>query len=735
MGDITQALRTAQSGLLATQQALDTVAGNISNVNSVGYSRKISNFESRTLAGVGAGVQVSEVTRNIDESLLRSLRLEISDLNAELSQETYYQRVQDLFGSPEDNTSLAHFISNVTEAFEAFSVSPEKSLEQSDVVRNAQDMADRLNEMASTIQDLRQQADKQIAEAVTDINTLTTKIDTLNDDIIAFSTVNRDNTDLKDQRDQALNELHALIDIRYFSRSDGDIVVFTEAGRSLVDQTPTTLTHNAAATVTPTTTHAEGDFGGIFAGTNIAGNDITEELRGGSMKGLVDLRDSVLPNLQSQLDELATEMREVVNQIHNRGAPFPGLQTATGSRDFVDPATQAIRLDPTGSADDVTLVMTDSNGDQVASTTLNTIMVNAGFATRGITATTADQWHIDDVAATMQSWFRANGAASASVSASTGNFVINLNSTTRNFVIRDETAAANGSDAADAEIGFDQDGDNTVDETVSGFSYFLGLNDFFTDGRSDNNWDSNVQSSSTTTVTAGTLIFEDPSGALTGSPLAVTSGTTLADLATSITNSITNVTASVVPDGTGVRLRIAHDNGSNLVISQSAGTILTDIGLKVAEVGTSATLDVRSDLITTPSRLSASSLQWDAGLGPSGEYFMTIGNNDIAESLATAFTGSNQFDVSGGLGALNVRFEEYAAAIISNNAVQADNNKRDIEVQRDLVNALQLKSDSISGVNLDEELANLIIFEQGFAAAARVISVIQRMFDALDRAI
>jgi flagellar hook-associated protein 1 FlgK len=735
MGDITQALRTAQSGLLATQQALDTVAGNISNVNSVGYSRKISNFESRTLAGVGAGVQVSEVTRNIDESLLRSLRLEISDLNAESSQETYYERLQDLFGSPEDNTSISHFISNLTQSLEAFAVSPDKSLEQSDVIRNALDMADRLNEMSVAIQDLRQQADKQIGEAVDEINTLTAKVDTLNDDIIAFSTVNRDNTDLKDQRDQAITELHALVDIRYFSRSDGDVVVFTEGGRSLVDQSAATITHNSAATVTPTTTHAEGDFDGIYVGDRIAGNDITDELRGGKLKGLVDMRDSVLPNLQSQLDELATEMREVVNQIHNRGAPYPGMQSATGSRDFVDPSTQAIRLDPTGSADDVTIALTDSTGAQVEVTTLNTIMTDAGFADRGVTATTADQWHIDDVAATMQSWFRANGAANASVSASTGNFVIALNTTSMNFVFRDETAAANGSTAEDAEIWFDQDGDNTGDETVGGFSYFFGLNDFFTDGRSDNNWDSDVQASSTTTVGAGTLVFEDSTGALTGSPLAVTAGTTLADLATTITNDITNITASVVPDGTGVRLRISHDNGSSFVVSQSAGTILTDIGLKVAEVGTAATLDVREDMRIAPSRLSAGSLQWNADLGPSGEYFMTVGNNDIAESLASTFTSANQFDVSGGLGALNVRFEEYAAAIISTNAVLADNNQRDIEVQRDLVNALQLKSDSISGVNLDEELANLIIFEQGFAAAARVISVIQRMFDALDRAI
>jgi len=731
MGDITAALRTAQSGLLSTQQALDTVAGNIANVNSVGYSRKISNFESRTLAGVGSGVQVSEVTRNVDQSLLRSLRMEINDLNENQAQESYYQRIQDLFGSPEDNTSLSHYISNLNESLEALVISPEKSLEQSDVIRNAEDVTFRLQEMSRTIQDLRQQADKQIAEAVTQINVLAAKIDTLNDDIVAFGTISRDTTDLEDQRDVALTQLHALVDIRYFSRSDGDIVVFTEDGRSLVDQTPTTMTHTAAATVTPTTTHAEGDFAGIFVGPAIAGNDITTDLRGGQLKGLVDMRDTVLPNLQSQLDELASEIRDSVNQIHNRGTPFPGMQQVTGSRTFIDGTTQAIQLDPTGSVDDTTITMLDASGNQTATTTLNTIMVAGGFSARG----TGNDWHITDIAATMQTWFQSNGAQNATVAIdASGHFGVNLNDTTLNFALRDETATANGSTLADAEIAFDRDGDNINDETISGFANFLGLNDFFTDGLAENLWESEVQATNFQSG-AATLAFEDPTGALVGSPLAITTGTTLQDLATQITNAVTNITASVVTDGNGQRLRIAHDNGTNITVSQTAGTLLTDIGLKIGDAGLASTIAVRSDLVNSSSGISRGTVQWDATKGAAGEYFTSIGDNDIAQALAETFTGANQFDVSGGLGALNVRFEEYAAAIISTTAVDAANNDRDINVQEDLVNSLQLKNDSISGVNLDEELANLIIFEQSYAAAARVISVIQRMFDALDRAI
>src|SRR5512134_1136413 len=79
-GDLTQALRTAHSGLFTSQQALDAVARNVANVNTPGYSRKIVNLEQRTLAG--AGVDFGVLSRRIDQGLLDSLRQETGGLHA-----------------------------------------------------------------------------------------------------------------------------------------------------------------------------------------------------------------------------------------------------------------------------------------------------------------------------------------------------------------------------------------------------------------------------------------------------------------------------------------------------------------------------------------------------------------------------------------------------------------------------------------------------------------------------
>ncbi|HIM42347.1 MAG TPA: hypothetical protein EYM35_05715, partial [Rhodospirillales bacterium] len=420
------------------------------------------------------------------------------------------------------------------------------------------------------------------------------------------------------------------------------------------------------------------------------------------------------------LDEFAAEMRDVFNQIHNRGVSFPGAQSYAGTRTFVRSAEQTITFNGT---DDTTVVLFDASGNQTAQTTIRTL--NSDVAT--IT--------IANLATQLQAFLRANGAATATVAISTTNKLdINLNTPAINLSFRDETATTNGSTLEDAVIAFDANGAGPTDETVNGFSNFFGFNDFFVDNLPENIYESNVLVS-TFTVSASALTFRDSSGTL-GSPLTVAAGTSLEDLATLITNSVTDVTATIVTDGSGVRLRISHDNGSSMTVTQAAGnTFLTDINLHLADVRVAGTLNVRADIASTPAKLSTGAVLWDADRGAAGEYFMSIGENSVIDALAEAFSASNQFDTAGGLATAKTTFAEFAGKIVSENARLAATNESSIDRQRSLTESLQFKSDSVRGVNLDEELSNLIIFEQAFAAAARVISVIQRMFETLERVI
>ena len=723
-GDITLALRTVQSGLLASQSALNTVANNISNVNTPAYSRKIVNLETRVIAGTGAGVQISDITRQVDEGLLRSMRRESSTLQGFDSQISIYDRLQDLFGAPADNNSFAHITQDFATAAEMLVVSPNRFIEQSNLVRWAQQLTESLHAMTATIQELRLQADIAIGEHTDRINKLIVRIGDLNDSLIANSTTGRDVSDFRDQRDAVVDELASLIDIRYFTRSDGDVVVYTTNGRTLVDKIPGVLSHDVASTTAETMSHAGGQIDGLYIGDKIAGNDLTNSIRGGKLKGLIEARDQVLPKLQSELDHFAAMIRDTVNQVHNRGVPFPGLQSMTGTRTFVEPASQTIKLDPTSAVDDVTIALFNSTGDQSAVTTLNTIMVAAGFANYGA-------WKINDVASTLQSWLQANGAATATVAVKAlGKFAINLSQPSLGLAFRDQTASANGSTHQDAEIGFDANFDGTVDATVYGFSNFFGLNDFFTDNLADNIHESDVITG-TFSSGAATLVFRD-SNAQIGASLIVPAGTSLQGIADLINNNYTKLTAAVVPDGAGNRLRIAHANGSSFTITQSAGSLLGTLGMHVSDIRTASALAVRDDIVLTPSLISRGTVQWNPDLGAAGLYYTSLGDDSAALMLAQALNTNVAFKTAGHLGALTTSFSGYATQVLAENSNRADNNTADSELSKLLFDSLKTKSDNVRGVNLDEEMSSLLLFQQSYAAAARVVSVIQRMFDALN---
>jgi flagellar hook-associated protein 1 FlgK len=853
VGDITTALRSAQAGLLANQQVLNVIANNVANVNTPGYSRKNPNLISRVTGGVGSGVIVSGVSRQVNEDLLRTLRIESSTLSSLKIKGEIFDRTQELFGTPGDNTSIAHITGEFVNAIESLAKTPSGTIEHNELVRRAENMTVNLRQMSATIQELRRQVDVDIAQNVDEINKLTNSIKNLNGQIASAGNLTTDDTSLRDARDQDLVRLSELIDVTSFQRSNGEIVVFTTGGRTIVDSIPRIVSHLAAGSLTATTTKAEGDINGIFVGAQVPGNDITSEIRDGEMKGLLELRDNILPDMQSQLDELSAEAKDAFNHIHNRGAPYPGMQSATGTRHFVDSSTQTISF---GGTSDTKLIIMDSNGDETASISLRSAIVaqvdtltiggsvganeagdtytatingtavtytvtsnepgthfgavpvhhhladirNAFLAainanpvvSAAVTATAggpdgsiiltsnaagtpftsaasftdvaggvndssatvsttggiagAGPYTIDAVAAAVQTFLQANdgglGTSTAAVSTS-GTFDINLTNTALKFVIRDEGAAALGSTAGDATINFDSGGVVGTDETVNGLSNFFGLNDFFVDGLRDGTHESNVLANSFS-ATAATLRFNDKNGAIAvgaGTTLTVAVGTSLQGIADLINDSVTGVNgveAGIVPDGSGFRLRITNNQGINMIVTQDTtvpDTLLTELGMHVSDASSSQFIQVRSDIVRTPGLATTGAAQWDANLGTAGEYFISPSDDTTIQQLAAAFTSTNAFDTAGGVTGTTTTFFDFASSIVVDSTSKANANLIGLEFQESLTDTLQLKSDNIKGVNLDEELSNLILFEQAFNAAARVISVIQNMIKELNDAI
>lgn len=729
-GTITLALRTAQSGLLTSQAAVDAVASNIANVNTEGYSRKVVNQETRILAGVGAGVQIKDFTRAVDDGLLKDLRREYSSTYKLDVQTNYFDRLDATLGTPESNTSIAHIMNELNKAAESLAVSPDKALEQSEFIRWAEEVALKLNAMSTEIQSLRTQSDISLSAGVDEVNDLLAEIESMNDKIIRNSAVGHDITDLEDRRDLALSELSKWMDISYYTRGNGDVVVFSGSGNTLVDRTAKPLTHTAITSVGATTTYSEGDITPIYAGDQVADNDITTTITGGRLAGLIEQRDQTLPNLQAQLDELSSQLRDSMNLAHNRGTAYPGLTSYAGTRTFIDSANQQIKLKDGG---DVAISLFDTSGNQHATTTLDTIMTDGAYGTGQ--QTSGDFWNIDEVAAALEDWLQGNGAGSASVSIDTsGKMNIETSTTTLFLAFRDQESSTAGSDAADASIEFDSDGDGDADSTHTGFANFFGLNDLYTDATTDNIHESAVLSGNWAS-TGATLNFYDSSGG-TGSAMGsvtISANSSLDTVISTINDADIGVVASKVPDGSGYRLRLMNDNGRNMVVTQgSSDSLLTDIAMQTAETRSASSIAIRSDLKLSPSLVSTGSPKWSSDRN---EYFMTPGDNSVAQDMAETLTNKSSFATSGGLLARNESFAQYAASVLSEVATKGDTNADRLETADTLSNSLELKAANFSGVNLDEEMSNLMLYQQAYSASAQVISVVQKLFDTLDNLI
>jgi flagellar hook-associated protein 1 FlgK len=731
---LTQALNTGLLGLQVSQKGLDLVSRNISNVNTPGYTKKVFNQESLVLNGTGAGVQVSEVTRRVDYGLMQELNRENAQLQEHVVIADYFERMQSLFGRPSDNNSIAHLIGQLADEVEALALDPDETGQHLATLHSAEDVSYKLNTMGETLQRLRLEADQAIEDAVRDVNELLHDIHNLNQEISYALSTGKDGTDLLDQREMAVQDLTALMNITTFERNSGELTIYTQGGDILLDQQVKELSHTSLSSITALQTKGGSDISAI----KVNNHDITDDITKGKLAALIGMRDSTLTDYQAQLDELAGGLKETVNLVNNRGTSYPNLANAyVGTRTFLQSTTQTISMD---TGHNTIIALFDSDGAQVAQTDIKTLVATLPGPGNLETGET-----VADVASVLDTWLKNNAdlGASAAVNAD-GVLEIDLNTTAYGLAFRDENTAAATSTQDDAEISFDMDGDGTNDTTVNGFSNFFGLNDIYTTAQKDWVWESDIRSASWTPMTTGTLTFSDndPDTAHPGAPapnlgwgsIAVAATDTIQDIADKInaTGSGFNgfLEAEVVQEGDGVRLRLKQVNGYDMAVTQAGGTGLIDaLGLEVSNGGLANTLKIKEEIVDNPSLISRGAMIYNAD---TTEYSLSPGDNSTVNALAEALRATQGFERSGDLPGTTKTLAEFAAMTVTANASEAARNETRLEYQMSLVDTLSLKTAEVSAVNLDEELAELIIFEQSYAASARVISTVSDMFDILN---
>ena len=302
-------LDAALSGLRISQQQIGVISNNIANVSTPGYTRKILPQSSQAIEGVTVGVLGETIIRHVDLNLQRDLWTQISGVGELDVQQAYLSRIEQFHGPPDRELSIAAEISRLKDSFVTLADSPEDSFLLAATVNQATDVANKLNDLSNLITTLRNDAQADIQSTVNRVNALLEQVADLNKQIQVNTNLGRTTAILEDKRDEAIKELSGLIDISFFKRGDGVLVVQTNLGVQLADQRAEQLFFDPAP-ISPANSYPD-SVAGIFVGdpaSNPGAVDITGSFPGGRIGGLIELRDSIFPKQMAQLDELAHKM-------------------------------------------------------------------------------------------------------------------------------------------------------------------------------------------------------------------------------------------------------------------------------------------------------------------------------------------------------------------------------------------------------------------------------------------
>ncbi len=621
---LTASLNIALSGLQSAQGAMNLTSNNLAGVNDPNYVRKSVAFESNITGGVSNGVTLSEIRRDFDMLLQKDYRQEVAKQKHLEVMSQYHSKIESLYGSIANKNSLGDLITRLRQKMESLSTSPEVSANQFNAISAANEVANRFRDMSRTVSAERNRADKQLGSAMFTINQQLQIIAEINKKITGLQAMKKDATGLRDKRDAAIDKLATYMDIYYFESANGQITVGTKGGENLVTgHIAGTLSFEETPLVNQLVTYPDG-LSGITVNINGAVTDITARLNKGELAALFDLRDTTLPVISKQLDQLARKMLIDLNRIHNRGANTPlgrgatlaDDPTQTSNRHFAD-RTALMRLDHP-----VDLVLLDTNGK-----TIGTPPAVATIA--------AGTYTIDDIRRQINSHIGTRG----SVLFNSDNAIeIRLDKGIR-LAIADKGASATGGDAT-ITFGRDQNGQP---HRYNGFSNFFGFNNLFT----------------------------------------------------------------------------SVDTASGLPLAQNQG----------GDIGAADNLTVRTDLQKDPTAISRGRLS-----GTAPNYNLGKGDNRLVLELAAAFDKNHTFDpIARGLGQIASNFSGYAANMLSQQATVTATNQSALDFQNALTENVKNRFRSQTGVNLDEELSNMMVFQNSYNSSARVIKATKEMFDELLR--
>lgn len=706
-------LNNALSALMYNQTALTTTSQNVANVGTEGYVRRTVQGEPVVVDGVTTGVDAVIIREAADRFLAGAMLEATSQTERYEILTKVHDEIQALLGDPNQNLTLSARLSDVFSAISGVAFEAASLSQRSELIAKLEALAQTFSDLAREIQQLRQNVDQQISFEVAAANPLIKEIFDLNAQIATANAIGDGVPGLFDQRDAAVRQLSEIMDIRTEVKADGRIWVATENGQVLVSEIYKELQYTAKSGVSGSTQFNQITLHTVNPNTGVAdpvGLNISPDIVGGRLRGLIDARDSLLPEFAQGLGELAAKVVDSFNAVHNDSTSVPAQNTLTGRN------TGLIAGDAHGFTGDVTIAVTDATGNLVTRVDVdfdaNTYSVDGGgpVAFAGTT--------LGDAVAAINTGLGANGSATLT------NGVLTLD-------------AANGAEG----IAILDDAATPSSRAGRGFAHFFGLNDLLSTGQPAH-FETGLAGGDAHGFTAGQTVdftLVGPNGKVAAQFTYTVAGATIANVVTALNAGVNpfgtfslNASGEITfaPDASVAGYEIFASN--DITSRSTTGVALSELfGLSPHfKMDRAANMSVRSDIATDPANLALAKLDITGATAP-GDLVLTISDSRGAQALDALALNSMSFAAAGGLAAMTASLGAYSDNVLAQISAQATRFDALAADNAAIRSELVSRTLEVEGVNLDEELANMILYQQYYNAAARLIQTANQLYDAL----
>ncbi|WP_105616951.1 flagellar hook-associated protein FlgK [Vallitalea okinawensis] len=239
-------LSSAVSGLSASQRALEVTGHNVTNAETLGYTRQRVNqsdshyslfgFSGQQELLVGTGVSIQEVAQIRDMFLDMSYRDEASTMKFYEAQMYGVSELESILGETVGGTSFSDIIGNMWETLNELSKHPEGLEARASFVQSAVLFVDQANQIQDQMYDYQYMLNDKVNNLVDEVNDISEQIVQLNAIIAEAEAGGVSANDYRDERNNLLDRLSEIIDIKYHEEPNGSVVVNAE-GYTMIDGT------------------------------------------------------------------------------------------------------------------------------------------------------------------------------------------------------------------------------------------------------------------------------------------------------------------------------------------------------------------------------------------------------------------------------------------------------------------------------------------------------------------